>query len=277
MRGLKDPYAGIQRSRRNLIKMGAIGGSAFFANLIKTRPTAAQNSQGNDNNQGNEDGKDKSCFMRGTNIRTAVGERKIEDLAVGDLLPTVFGGMCPVQWIGYYPYKRSDQTKPWVKDVLPVRIARSALSFDVPHRDLYVTKAHALFIKGVLVSVGSLINGTTVTLYDARGLNELEFFHIILEYHDVIYAEGAPCETLLAVDERAVNFADYLRQYGSLPVDRRRCAPLLSFNGGRSEVRSRFRSAISPWIDRREKLDVIRDEVEERGISLCGNDEVYRH
>jgi hypothetical protein len=42
----------------------------------------------------------------------------------------------------------------------------------------------------------------------------------------------------------------------------------LSFNGGRSEIRSRARSAVSPWIDRREKIDVIRDRLEERGISL---------
>jgi len=272
MAGLKDPYVGLQRSRRNLIKMGAIGGAAVFASLTRTRPTAAQSSQGNNNGQGNDDDQG-SCFLKGTNIRTADGERKIEDLAVGDLLPTVFEGMCPIQWIGYYPYKRSDRAKPWVTDVLPVRIARSAVSLDVPHRDLYVTRAHALFIDGVLVPVGCLVNGTTVTLYNAQELNELEFFHVKLEYHDVIYAEGAPCETLLDVDETAVNFADYFRQYGSLPVSPRRCAPLLSFNGGRSEVRSRFRSAISPWIDRRQKLDIIRDEVEERGISLCGTDQ----
>jgi hypothetical protein len=39
-------------------------------------------------------------------------------------------------------------------------------------------------------------------------------------------------------------------------------------NGGRSEIRSRFRSSISPWIDRRQKVDIIRDELEERGIAV---------
>jgi hypothetical protein len=29
------------------------------------------------------------------------------------------------------------------------------------------------------------------------------------------------------------------------------------------EVSSRFRSAISPWFDRRQKLDIIRDKLEE--------------
>jgi hypothetical protein len=37
-----------------------------------------------------------------------------------------------------------------------------------------------------------LINGTTITRYGPSETNELEYFHIKLESHDVIYAEGAP-------------------------------------------------------------------------------------
>ena len=80
-----------------------------------------------------------NCFLKGTSILTANGERRIEDLAIGDLLPTMFGGLRPIQWIGRYPRKKSDPSKPWVKDALPVRIARSALAPNVPHADLYVT------------------------------------------------------------------------------------------------------------------------------------------
>ena len=183
------------------------------------------------------------------------------------MLPTVFGGLRSIQWIGYYSYEKSDRAQPWVKDVLPVRIARSALGPDMPRADLCVTKAHALLIDDVLVPAGDLVNGTTITLYDARELDELEFFHIKLERHNVIYAEGAPCETVMHVDENAVNFAEYLRRYGPARIQEAPCAPLLSFNGGRNELRSRFRSALSAWIDRRQKLDIIRDELEERGIA----------
>jgi hypothetical protein len=103
------------------------------------------------------------CFLRGTPIRTADGGKKIEDLIVGDLLPTVFGG-CPIQWIEHYRFRKSDPTKAWVEDVLPVRIARSALGPNVPHADLFVTKAHALLIDDVLVPVCNLINGRTITV-----------------------------------------------------------------------------------------------------------------
>ena len=42
-------------------------------------------------------GKDAMCFLKGTKIQMAEGERKVEDLAIGDLLPTMFGGLRPVQ------------------------------------------------------------------------------------------------------------------------------------------------------------------------------------
>jgi hypothetical protein len=59
----------------------------------------------------------------------------------------------------------------------------------------------------------------------------------------VIYAEGAPAETLLDVEESAVNFADYLRRYGTPATAEVCCAPLLPVWGGRNELKSRFRSS----------------------------------
>jgi hypothetical protein len=259
----ENPFAGVRRSRRNFVKVGAIGASAVIAISLKTKPTEAVCAAAIG-----------CCFLTGTTIRTADSDRKIEDLAVGDLLPTVFGGVCPIQWIGRYPFRKSDPSKAWVKDVLPVRVTRSALAPDVPNAELCITKAHALLIDDVLVPAGDLVNGTTITLYDARELDELEFFHIKLERHNVIYAEGAPCETLMYVDENAVNFAEYLRRYGDARIQESPCAPLLGFNGGRNELKSRFRSALSPWIDRRQKLDIIRDELEERGLALLRQSEL---
>jgi len=84
---------------------------------------------------------------------------------------------------------------------------KSALGPNVPHADLFVTAGHALLIDGVLVTAGYLINGTTIARYAADEHDELEFFQIKLETHDAIFAEGAPCETLLRVDENAVDSA----------------------------------------------------------------------
>ena len=228
-------------------------------------PTTPGNGNGTGGGKGN-------CFLKGTKILTAEGERNIEDLAVGDLLPTMFGGLRPVQWIGRYPIKKSDPSKPWVRDVLPVRIARSALGPNLPHADLYVTGYHNLLIDGVLAPAAILINGTTIVRDEEREYDELEYFHVKLESHDVIYAEGVPAETLLEVTEFAVNFADYLRQYGAPATHEARCAPYVYAFGGRDELKSRFRSALSPWIDLRNEADKFRDRVEEREVTICGSE-----
>jgi hypothetical protein len=246
-----------QRTRRNVIKMGAILGSAGAAAVLtKVHPARAKP-------------KDKAnCLLRGTNILTATGERQIEDLVIGDLLPTAFGGVRPIQWIGRYSVKKSDRSRPWVEDALPVRVARSALGRDVPHADLYVTGWHALLVDGLLVPACCLINGTTIRRDESCEDDELEFFHIKFESHDAIYAEGAPVESLLSVDERAVNFAEYFRLYGVPETEETPCAPRVSYGGRRGEFKSRIRSAASPWFDRREPIDMIRDRLEERGIAL---------
>jgi hypothetical protein len=261
-----------RRTRRNIVKMGAILAGASIAGIESARaalpsipvpPPIPPRPSGN-------------CFLKGTKIQSAEGERKIEDLAIGDLLPTMFGGLRPIQWIGRYPIKKSDPSKPWVKDVLPVRIARSALAPNVPHTDLYVTGGHALLIDGVLVPAELLINGTTIIRDDAREYDELEYIHVKLESHDIIYAEGAPAETLINVQESAVNFADYLRRYGTAATDEERCAPHVHIWGGRPELVSRLRSALSPWIDLRNEADVVRDRLEERGIVLSRQSELSR-
>ena len=78
---------------------------------------------------------------------------------------------------------------------------------------------------------------------------ELEYYHIKLQSHDVIYAEGAPCETLA---ESADHFV-----------------PVLSFTGSRSKMKSHLRSALSPLVDRREKIDIIRDRLEDRALTMA--------
>jgi hypothetical protein len=180
-------------------------------------------------------------------------------------LPTVFGGIRPIQWIGRYGYKKSDPSKPWSKFAQPVRITRSALAPNVPHTDLYVTQGHGLLIDGVIIPVSGLINGTTIALYAADEYDELESFHIKLETHDVIHAEGARCETLLNVDENASNFAKYLRLYGTPETQDLPCAPVLFDGGRRSEIRMRLSSVTSPGPL---KIDIIRERLEQQAIAL---------
>jgi hypothetical protein len=162
--------AKVERTRRNILRMGAIAASGIVT-LASTKRGAAKSNGDGDGHGHDPDGHGRdpggSCFLRGTTIRTASGSRKVEELAIGDLLPTMFGGYRPIQWVARYRFTKSDPSKPWVKAVRPIRVARSTLAPDVPHTDLYLTEWHSLFVDGVLIPVGSLINGTTIKLDDA--------------------------------------------------------------------------------------------------------------
>ena len=237
---------------RNVVAIAAIAATG----IAKSSPAAAN--CGNDKPVGKGNGCAK-CFLKGTNIRTLQGERKIEDLVAGDLLPTVFGGSRPIESIGRYSLRKANPSKAWGRTEKPVRIARSALGPNVPHADLFVTSWHALLIDGVLIPAGNLVNGASITFYDAEEFEELEFFHIKLHCHDVVYAEGAQCESLSEVTAAAAAGDDEAEAA---------CAPLVYYEGRRGQIKSRIRSAFSPWLDTRSQLDVIRDRLEMRGITL---------
>jgi hypothetical protein len=267
MQELDVKLAKARFARRHFTKAAGIGLAALVGKLAMPKPARAQDNDNDFNGDGDNDSDDRrTCFLKGTMVRTITGERKVEDLAIGDLLPTHFNGIQPVQWIGRYT--RSDASRPWVSDVLPVRIARSALAPNVPHSDLYLSQLHAVFVDGELVRIGSLVNGATIALHDADELSELEYYHIKLQSHDIIYAQGAPCETLLGVEDFAVNFVEYLRMYGAPSEPARPCIPVLWLHNSRSKMKSHLRSALSPLVDRRQRIDVIRDRLEERALTM---------
>ncbi|MCX7900532.1 MAG: Hint domain-containing protein, partial [Methylocystis sp.] len=154
------------------------------------------------------------------------------------------------------------------EDALPVRIARSAIAPNVPKRDLFVTSGHGLYIDGALVPAGDLVNGVTIRRDAADDVNELEYFHVKLDSHDLVFAEGLACETLLIESEKAAANVE-LGGVSVEPVLETACAPLLFYSGRRGRIMSRLRSAISPWFDFRKELDRIRDRLEDRAFELC--------
>jgi hypothetical protein len=130
------------------------------------------------------------CFLPGTLILTPTGEIPVEDLRVGDSVVTLNGKARPIRWIGHGSLltpagRRGPAT--------PVCIRRGALADNVPHRDLYVTKGHALYLHGVLIPAEFLVNHRTI-LWDDRG-QEVRFYHIELEGHEILRANGAPAES----------------------------------------------------------------------------------
>jgi hypothetical protein len=138
-----------------------------------------------------------ACFAAGTAIRTMRGEVCVEDLRIGDRVVCARGGVRPVVWIGH---RRVDIARhPSPELVMPVRIRRGALADGVPCRDLFLSPDHAVFVDDMLVPVRRLINGASIarTARDA-----ITYFHIELDQHDVLLAEGLAAESYLDTGNR---------------------------------------------------------------------------
>ena len=76
----------------------------------------------------------------------------------------------------------------------------------------------------------------------------IEYFHIELETHEVVFAEGVAAETLQVVDgqETFANFVEYERLYGDAPrLPMKPFGPCLGYAGGRAELRGLLRLALS--------------------------------
>ena len=130
------------------------------------------------------------CFCRDTMILTPPGERRVQDLTVGDLVTTASGEQRPIVWIGtgkaIVPRGRRSAAT-------PVVVCKGALADNVPNRDLHVTKGHSLFIDGVLIPVEFLVNHRSIQWDDWA--QEVTIYHIEMSTHDVLIANGAPAES----------------------------------------------------------------------------------
>ncbi|WP_299736236.1 Hint domain-containing protein [uncultured Roseobacter sp.] len=141
-------------------------------------------------------------FARGTNITMASGrQRPIETLRPGDAVLTRDEGMQKIRWVG-------QSTQRAVGDFAPICIAAGALNNT---RDLLVSPDHRLFIyqrtdrlgagrPEVLVKARHLVNGKTVTVQHG---GFVEYFQLLFDNHQIIYAEGIAAESMLVDDRTA--------------------------------------------------------------------------
>jgi Hint domain-containing protein len=209
------------------------------------------------------------CLLRGTRVLTEKGEIAVEDLEIGDSVVTERGAK-PIKWIGKNTYTKTAST--WPKGLRPICVERHAIDHKTPNRDLYLSPAHALYLNGVLIPVECLVNGVSIRSTLPRE-NSVQYFHIELASHEVIYAEGAQVETLLITEagrERFSNFAEYDRLYGNvaqLPMTP--YARICSYCGGRDELEGLFRRMAQPIVDVRDPIQVVYDRLATRCRDLA--------
>lgn len=143
------------------------------------------------------------CFTAGTLIATPRGETDVSRLSEGDLVLTRNGAK-PIQWIGK---RRLDVIDLMANPkLLPIRIPENAFGAGLPKRDLYLSPQHRI----VLCSkIAERMFGAPEVLAPAKHLigiggieveasvREVIYYHILLETHEIVWADGLATETLL--------------------------------------------------------------------------------
>jgi autotransporter passenger strand-loop-strand repeat protein len=140
--------------------------------------------------QGGEELLEVACFLPGTHILTDQGEVLVEKLQVGDIVVTASGQHRPLCWIGQ---GRALATRGRRGAATPLIVRKGALADNVPHRDLRITKGHSLYLDGALIPVEFLVNHRSI-LWDDRA-QEVTVYHLELDVHDVLVADGAAAES----------------------------------------------------------------------------------
>lgn len=142
------------------------------------------------------------CVQRGTLIETGHGPVAVEDLAPGDMVQTRDSGLRPVRWIGSRRMNAAQLAL--APELRPIRIAAGAIGPDIPDRDLLVSPQHRVLLTGwkaelyfgepeILVPAKSLVDDCTIVI--ARDVEDVEYFHVLFDRHEIMLTNGAPTES----------------------------------------------------------------------------------
>ncbi|WP_428515551.1 Hint domain-containing protein [Roseovarius sp.] len=152
------------------------------------------------------------CFTPGTRILTPQGERAIETLRPGDLVITRDSGSQPIRWMGHRTVEGRGKFAP---------IAVNSTVMDGARRPLLVSPQHRLMFSGYRAQ---LLFGESEVLVAAKHLVGLEhdvriaerrlvtYFHMMLDRHEIVYAEGAATESFHAADVGVGALSDASRE-----------------------------------------------------------------
>ena len=173
------------------------------------------------------------CFVAGTQIRTPQGERAIETLQPGDLISTA-NGVKPVKFV-------SRNTRHFNELLAvgksPIRVAASAFGAAGPTADLLMSPSHALCLEGTLIEAAALLDHAGVSRVDEWQSQQLTYFNIELEQHELIWANGALTESYFSSyrsngfsRQSWDNFDEYRALYGDGELMQELPMPRIAFS-----------------------------------------------
>lgn len=147
-------------------------------------------------------GKANICFLSGTKIQTPTGYKNIETLKVGDIVNTASGKQLPVKWVGIQTVEINSNRNLLKSN--PVLIQANALGEGIPSSDLSVSPNHAIYVDGLLINAGALVNG--VNIYQEEPTEDFKYYHVELDSHELVIAQNTWAESYLPQNENRDDF-----------------------------------------------------------------------
>ena len=133
------------------------------------------------------------CFAPGALIDTPAGRRRVEDLAVGDLVNTVDAGPQTVRWVSRREVSFVDNPE----YPMPIEIKAGAFGDGFPCSDLVVSPQHRFVFhcdEGErLVPAKALIGQRRVR--HMQGKRAVEYIHFAFDRHQIVIANGLATES----------------------------------------------------------------------------------
>jgi hypothetical protein len=247
-------------TRRQLFKAMTVGAASAIPLLALTKRSAAEAMPINGPSSS------PSCLLKGTRISTPSGDRPVHELQVGDEVHTL-AGVKAIKWIGYQKFTK-EEGKAWQDSVMPIRVAPFAFDDHSPRSELYLSPLHCVFFNEALIPVKYLVNGTSITQSAPSDMSAIEYYHVDLGTHEVLYTEGALVESYFDGEserEYFSNFVEYERRYGTERQPKMTpFAPILRYRNRREEIEGVARSVISNIIDVRDAIQIAHEQISRR-------------
>jgi hypothetical protein len=139
------------------------------------------------------------CFAAGTRIGTPDGPRPVETFRPGDMVDTRDHGPRPVRMV----LSRAASFDAAEHPDKPIELKPGALGHGIPGRMLVLSPNHRVLIddgrgREVLVPAKALTGRPGIR--QRHGARHVLYYHLVLDLHEIVMAEGAATETYLAGD-----------------------------------------------------------------------------
>ena len=142
-----------------------------------------------------------TCFANGTLIETIDGPLPVEELKAGMFIKTVHDGFKPLRLTLCRKIRLQELEN---EKLRPICITAGSLGNNLPKSDLFVSRQHRMMVSSkasermfgesdVLISAIKLVDLPGIFIDDK--VEYIEYFHLVFDQHEIIFAEGAPTES----------------------------------------------------------------------------------